>query len=95
MTHLVQRPPRIAGNGKVVVQGEVHDILLCRPRVRPGLDLAQTLAHEPDAVYQQPVGGALDLKVAEEGIGAEEGEDLVEDVVALVIGVGRLVGRQR
>jgi hypothetical protein len=36
----------------------------------------------------------LDLKVAEECVGAEEGEHLVEDVVVLVIGVGRLVGRE-
>jgi hypothetical protein len=37
----------------------------------------------------------LDLKVSEECVGAEEGEDLVEDIVALAVGVGRLVGRQR
>lgn len=37
----------------------------------------------------------MDLKVAEERVGAEEGEDLVEDIIALAVGVGRLVGRQR
>jgi hypothetical protein len=37
----------------------------------------------------------LDLKVAEEGVGAEQGEHLIEDVVRLGVGVGRLAGRQR
>lgn len=92
ITHLVQRPARVAGNGKVEVQRQVQHILrrlLDRGR---GLDLAEAVAEEPDAVDEQAVGGALDLEVAEEGVGAEEGEDLVEDVVALRVRVGRLVG---
>jgi hypothetical protein len=48
----------------------------------------------------EAVGGAFDLEVAEEGIGAEQREDFVEDVVGFRVwvdvkggGVGR-VGRK-
>ena len=50
----------------------------------PILDLPDQLAHEQDPVYEDPVGGPLDLEVAEECVGAEEGENLVERVVGLV-----------
>lgn len=93
-THLVQRPAWVARDGKLQVQGQVHDILGCGPDVGIGLDLGQAVADEPDAVDEQAVGIALQLKVAEEGVCAEEGEHLVEDVVALGLGVGRLVGGQ-
>lgn len=93
-THLVQGPARVAGDGELQVEGQVHDILGGGPDVGGGLDLGQAVADEPDAVDEQAVGVALQLEVAEEGVCAEEGEDLVEDVVALGLGVGRLVGGQ-
>lgn len=76
------------------VQREVHDILLGVADGGAGLDLGETVAEEPDAVDEQAVGGALDLKVAEEGVGAEQREDLVEDVVALRVRVRALGGGQ-
>ena len=42
---------------------------------------------QPGAVDQDAIGGAFDCEVAEEGVCAEEGEDLVEGVVALVRGI--------
>lgn len=41
------------------------------------LDLSQYLANVQDAVDEDAVGGSLDLEVAEECVGAEEGKDLV------------------
>lgn len=58
------------------------------------LDLGQAVAEEPDTVDEESVGGALYLKVAEEGVCAEERQHLVEDVVALAVRVGGLGGRQ-
>jgi len=79
----------------VRVQRQVLDLLAGLARASARLDLAQAVADEPDAVDQQPVGRPLDLKVAEEGVGAEEREHLVQDVVRLGVGVGRLVRGQR
>lgn len=93
--YLVQGPPRVAGDGKVGVQRQVHDILPRAPRVGARLDLAQAVADEPDAVHEQAVRGALDLKVAEEGVGAEQRQHLVEYVVRVAVRVGRLVGGER
>jgi hypothetical protein len=93
--HLVERPRRVAGNGKVEVEGQVHDVLGGVARRGRGLDLAEAVAHEPDTVDEQPVGIALNLKVAEKRVCAEEREDLVEDVVALAVRVRRLEQGQR
>jgi hypothetical protein len=41
------------------------------------LDLPQNLLHEEDAIDEHPVRRALDLKVAEKGVCAEEQEDFV------------------
>lgn len=76
-TDLVQRPAWITGNGKVRVEGKVRDILGSIPNVGGRLDLGQAVADEPDSVNEQPVGGSLNLEVAEEGVGAEKREDLV------------------
>jgi hypothetical protein len=94
-THLIQRPGRIAGQRKVRVERDVHDVLGGIAHSRRRLDLGEAVADEPDAVDEQAVCGALDLEVAEEGVGAEEGEDLVEDVVALAVRVGGLVRGER
>lgn len=77
------------------VERQVQHILLGLLGRRRRLDLAQAVAQEPDAVDEQAIGGALDLEVAEEGVGAEEGEDLVEDVVALGVRVRGFKGGQR
>lgn len=93
-TNLVQGKARIARNRKVEVQREVVDLLAGVAQAGIGLDALQAVADEPDAIHEQAVGGALDLKVAEEGVCAEEAEDLVEDVVALALDLGGLVRRQ-
>jgi hypothetical protein len=92
MSYLVQRPRRVAGQRKIQIQRQVLHLLGRLAQGRVGLDLGQAVGHEPDAVHQQPVGGALDLKVAEEGVSAEQRQHLVQDVVALRVGVRRLVG---
>ena len=48
------------------------------------LDLAKDFAHKQDAIDHNTVGGTLDLEVAEEGVCAEKGQDLIERVVRLV-----------
>jgi hypothetical protein len=81
---LVERECSVARNGKVCVESEVHDGLL---GVSPGhlrLDLLDDFANEQDAVYQDTVGGAFDLEVAEEGVGTEQGQCLVQRVVAFM-----------
>lgn len=94
-SYLIQWEGRVTRNGEVGVERQVRDILGSRPYVGGGLDLGQAFGDEEDAVDEQAVGGTLDLEVAEEGVGAEEGEDLIEGVVAVGLGVGGLVGRQR
>jgi hypothetical protein len=94
-SYLVQRKAWISGDSKVQIQRQVHDILLGVSRRGSGLHLLQAVAQEPDSIDEEAVRGALDLEVSEEGVGAEERDGLVEDVVALAVGVGRLVGRQR
>lgn len=58
-------------------------------------NLGQAIAHEPDSVHEQTIGRALNLKVSEKGVCTEQGKHFIEDIVALVIGVGRFVGRER
>lgn len=60
-----------------------------------GLNLGKAIAEEPDAVDEQTIGGTLDLKVTEEGVGAEEGNHFIENVVALAVRVGRFVCGER
>lgn len=93
--NLVQRECWVSGNGKVEIQSQIVDLLAGIAGIGIGLDLGQAVAHEPDSVDEQAVSGALDLKVAEEGVCAEEAEDLIEDVVALALDLGGLVGGQR
>lgn len=51
------------------------------------LHFPQTLADPENSIDEHAVGGALDLKVAEERVSAEQRQRLVEDVVALALGV--------
>ena len=54
------------------VQRQVGDILCSVAYIGVGLDLGQTVRDKPDAVNQQAIGGALDLKVSEKCIGAKQ-----------------------
>lgn len=91
-TYLVQGPARVARKRKVHIQRQVHNLLLRVPGRSPWLNLPQAVAHEPDAVHEQPVRRPLDLKVAEEGVRPEQREHLIENVVGLAVRVGRLSG---
>lgn len=92
-TYLIERECRITRHSKVGIQRQIHDILSRLPYIGGRANLAQRLAHKQDAIDEQTVCGALDLKVSEEGVCAEEREDFVEGIVAVGLGVGRLVGR--
>ncbi len=92
--YLVQGPRRVTRQRKVQIQRQVHDVLLRIAHRGIRLDLRETVAQEPDAVDEEAVRRALDLKVAEKGVGAEERDDLVEDVVAVRVRVRRLGGGQ-
>ena len=60
---------------------------LVRPRRALTLsDLGEAVTDEENEVDEHAVRGALDLKVAEEGVGAEEVERLGDDVVASGVG---------
>lgn len=43
-------------------------------------DAAEAVADKEDEVDQRAVGGALDLKVAKERVGAEERQGFIDDV---------------
>ena len=83
---LIQGKPGLTRQTKVF-ERVVDQRLLRGARVHVRLHLGQAVGEEEDAVDQVAVGGALDLEVAEEGVGAEEGEGLVEDVVGLAVRV--------
>ena len=57
------------------------------PQAHGGPNLTQAIRYEEDAVDEDAVGGALDLEIAEEGVGAEEGYRLVQDIVVLTVRV--------
>jgi hypothetical protein len=46
-------------------------------------DLRKAVGHIEDENDEEPVRGALDLEVAEQGVGAEEVECLVDNIVLL------------
>lgn len=72
--------------------------LLGVPRTHRWLDLPEAIADEQGSVNKHAIGGAVDLKVAEEDIGTEKGEDLVDAIVGLAVGSGvhvRSIGRKR
>ena len=83
--------PEISINPQWLQRGSKTD-LLGLPRRHPRLDLAETLGDEQDSINQHAIGRAIDFKVSEEDIGAEQGEDLIDAVVRLAvrgdIGVG-------
>jgi len=73
---LIQWKARLAWYAELL-EGTVDKRFLCRPGVRIGFDLSEAVGDEENAIYQHAVGGTFDFEVAEEGVGAEEGEDLV------------------
>lgn len=79
---LVQREARLARQTEVL-EREVDQALLGGLGVLRRFYSRQAVGEEEDAVDQVAVGGALDLEVAEEDVGAEEREGFVEDVVRL------------
>jgi hypothetical protein len=48
-----------------------------RKKSHTALDLPQDLLYEENSIDQHAICRALDLEVAEEGVGAEEQEDFV------------------
>lgn len=58
------------------------------PRIHLRLDLAQALANPKYSIDKKAVRGTLNLEVAEEGVCAEEAQDLIEGIVGLGIRVG-------
>lgn len=60
--------------------------LLGIPGSHRRLDLAETIANEERSINKHPVGRAVDLKVAEQHIGPEKRQDLIDAIVGLVLG---------
>lgn len=77
---LVQRKPGLPRYTKLF-QRTVYQRFLSGPLVHVGFDFGEAVGDEKDAVDEHAVGRTLDLEVAEERVGAEEGEDLIEAVV--------------
>ena len=67
--------------GRIVIN------LLGIPLRHGWLHPSQALADPQDSVDEHAVGRPLDLKVAEQGVGAEQGQRLVENVIALAFRV--------
>lgn len=85
---LVEGEADIAGQAKVV-DGQGGEEALGLAEQGGLCEFGETVGDVEDAVDQEAVGGALDLKVAEEGVCAEEVKDLVEDIIVGCRGVGR------
>ena len=50
------------------------------------LDLPEALADKQGSIDKHAVGRPVDLKIAEQNIGTEEGQDLVDAIVGLAVG---------
>jgi hypothetical protein len=70
---------------RYVATRAVSIYLLGLPGIHRRLDLAETLADEEGSINEHAIGGAIDLKVAEQDICSEEGQDLVDTVVGLAL----------
>lgn len=86
LKRLVEREPGLARQAELL-EGAVDQRLLGGLGVHVRLHFGQAVGDEQDAVDQHAVRGTLDLKVAEERVGAEQREGLVETVVRLRVGV--------
>lgn len=60
--------------------------LLGVPRTHSRLDFPEAIADEQGPVNKHTIGRAIDLEVAEQDIGTEEGDDLVNTIVGLAVG---------
>lgn len=69
-----------------MVECNIDQGLLCITSSHAWLDLPQTLTDKQRPVDEHPVRRSIDLKVAEQHIGPEEGEDLIDAVVRLIVG---------
>jgi len=78
----IERKGGIAGDGEIVhregVQGLVRFKLAGHGAHRA--NLGETIGDEEDEDDEGAIGGAFDLKVAEEGVGTEQVECLVDHV---------------
>ena len=78
----IERKVGVAGDGEVVDSEGVQ--CLCRLELAGhrlcGTELGEAVGDEEDEDNEEAIGGALDLEVAEEGVGTEEVESLVDDV---------------
>lgn len=81
-----------------MIQRNIHKSLLSFTGRHVRLDFPQTLADEQDAVDEHTISRAVDFKVAKQHIGTEEGDDLVDAVVGLIVrghvGVGDVGGER-
>lgn len=79
----VQREVRVARKGKSPdcerVQ-QLHSVLLIRSR-RLGRNLAKTLGNKHREINENAIAVALDFKVAEQAVGAEEVQGFVDGVL--------------
>lgn len=76
----VQREARLPRERKLVQTHHDQDLDALRVRLA-ALELLEAQADEERQVDQELVRGALHLKLAEQDVGAEEREGLVEDVL--------------
>lgn len=86
LKRLVQRKPGLTGDGKLFERA-IDECLFGGARVGGRFDFGEAVGDKEDTVDEEAVGGAFDFEVAEESVGAEEGEDFVEDVVGFGVRV--------
>ena len=78
----VEREVGVAGDGEVVHRERVEHLgrlNLARDRLRSAY-LGKTVGDKENEDDEETVCGALDLEVAEEGVGTKEVEGLVNDI---------------
>jgi hypothetical protein len=84
----IERKVGVAGDGKAIDGERVERFARLELGLRRARrsELGEAVRDEEDEHDERSVGGALDLKIAEERVGAEEVEGLVDDVCARWIG---------
>ena len=78
----IQSEVSVPGDREIVHSERVEQLgglKLARDSLRRA-DLSKAVGDEEDEDDEETVGWALDLEVAEEGVGAEEVESLVNDI---------------
>ena len=78
----IERKVGVAGDGEVVDSEGVQR--LCRLKLAGHrlcrTELGEAVGDEEDEDNEEAIGGALDLEVAEEGVGTKEVEGFVNDI---------------